>query len=66
MRYEMFERDVPLFAALPGHSPLLRSDLLTSTFRLEHHELGHQRVMDIYYVPFEIVNIHAAVMIVCD
>jgi hypothetical protein len=59
MNYGLFSRYAPLIAALPGRSPLLQSDLLTATFQLEHHP-----ALDIYYVPFELVNAQAQVMLV--
>lgn len=64
MSYELFRRYAPLIASLPDYSPLSRSDLLTPTFRREHHELGHDRELDIYYVPFELINAQARVMVV--
>src|SRR5690349_383104 len=59
MNYGLFSKYAPLIAALPGRSPLLKSDLLTATFQLEHHP-----ALDIYYVPFELVNAQAQVMLV--
>lgn len=57
--HDVFDHYAAAIAALPRHSPLSKVDLLTPTFLLHHDAL-----LDLYFAPFEYVNVHAKVALV--
>jgi len=59
MDHGLFDTFAPLIAALADRTPLLRSDLLVPEFRLDC-----QGPLEMYYVPFELINTQARVMLV--
>ena len=57
-----FAQFAPAIAALPGHVPLTKTDLLQPPFRL-HQEQTKKGLLEIYYSPIDVVN--AGARIVC-
>ena len=56
-----FEQFAPDLAALPGHAPLTKADLLLPQFRL-HQETTRAGLLEIYYSPIDVVNTGARVV----
>ena len=58
-----FEQFAPAIAALPGHAPLTKADLLLPQFCL-HQETTRAGLLEIYYAPIDVVNPNARVVLI--